>query len=321
MSVQDITIDILLATYNGSAHLREQIDSLQKQTHVNWRLWVRDDSSNDNTVEILNREKLNEDRIKLISESHNNQGPGGSFSWLIENIPNDAIYIMFCDQDDNWHPDKISKTLNKMLQMTSKHKETPLLVHTDLVVVDESLNLISPSFWRYQHLDVKCKSVNRLMVQNNITGCTMMMNRMLVDMALPVPGEAMMHDWWIGLVCSVFGEIGVVDEALIDYRQHTGNDTGAKKYLSNFKISKVLGYLYYMIKHSGKCSDDVMLTVKQMNAFKLKYKSSIPSKHMRLINGFTHMGEYNIFLRKYFILRYRVLRQGIVRNIGLLLSV
>jgi hypothetical protein len=85
----------------------------------------------------------------------------GCFSCLVEDIPDDAKYIMFCNQDDYWHSDKISKTLEKMLDMESRYKDSPVLVHADLSVVDKNLHAISPSFWRYQGLDVNCTELNR----------------------------------------------------------------------------------------------------------------------------------------------------------------
>ncbi len=72
-----------------------------------------------------------------------------------------------------------------------------------------------------------------LLVQNFMTGCTMLVNRRLLDIALPIPKEALMHDWWLALCAAVFGHIGFIDKPLVKYRQHGGNEVGAK-HISDF---------------------------------------------------------------------------------------
>ena len=197
---------ILLTTYNGARYLKQQIDSLLNQTYKNFEIIARDDGSSDNSFEIL----MSYD-IKTL-ESIKNIGAKGSFGTLLEYAVqnSDSEYFMFCDQDDVWENDKIEKTFTKMLEMEKSNPGTPLLAHTDLKVVDERLVSIADSFWKYQNIDPKKDSLNRLLMQNTITGCTMMINRKLAELALPVPKECIMHDWWIGLVASVFGRIDVI---------------------------------------------------------------------------------------------------------------
>ena len=50
---QDKIIEILMATYNGEKYISEQIDSIINQTCKNWKLLIRDDGSQDKTLEIL----------------------------------------------------------------------------------------------------------------------------------------------------------------------------------------------------------------------------------------------------------------------------
>ena len=89
------------------------------------------------------------------------------------------VYIMFSDQDDVWLADKIEKTLVKMKAAEREHGVgTPLLVHTDLFV---GLQDGAPRLFDFQKLDRSATSLNRLLVQNNVTGCTVMFNRALLD--------------------------------------------------------------------------------------------------------------------------------------------
>ena len=140
----------------------------------------------------------------------------------------DDDYVMFCDQDDVWCPDKIEKTLASMKKAESENGDIPILVHGDLSVVDSSLNVISSSFFEYQRLYQNKVSLPALLVQNYVTGCTVMINRALKQKCSPIPKECIMHDWWLGLVAAVYGKIVCINEPLLLYRQHSGNQVGAK---------------------------------------------------------------------------------------------
>jgi len=140
-------IAILLPTYNSGKYLREQIDSIVAQSFSNWRLWVRDDGSNDSTLSILlDYQRRLGRKIIIIKDNKGNLGACKSFEALLESCP--SSYIMFCDHDDVWLPFKIEKTFHKMKEIESQYPQKPLLVFSDLKVVDKDLNLISNSMWR-----------------------------------------------------------------------------------------------------------------------------------------------------------------------------
>jgi hypothetical protein len=89
-----------------------------------------------------------------------------------------ADYIMFCDQDDVWLPQKVSITFDKMKAMAHDYgQDSPLLVHTDVTVVDSNLHKVAQSLWQYQKSDPdKGATLRRLLLQNVATGCTVMIN-------------------------------------------------------------------------------------------------------------------------------------------------
>lgn len=225
------TVDILLATYNGEAFLAEQIESVLAQSFTDWWLLVRDDGSSDETTDIVKRYvSQHPKRVFLIEDQDSGLGAASNFARLMEHSR--APYVMLCDQDDVWLRDKIERMLAAIRVLeTESPAGLPLLVYSDLTVVDRDLKVVQRSFWRYMLTDpVSGNAVNRLMWHNVVTGCASICNRRLVELALPVPAEALMHDWWMALVAASMGRLQSLREATVLYRQHGTNTLGAKNF-------------------------------------------------------------------------------------------
>jgi glycosyltransferase involved in cell wall biosynthesis len=222
-------IDILLATYNGRKYLREQIDSILAQSCQDWQLLIRDDGSDDDTLSIIKDYAIKYPvKIKLIEDNSGRLGVKLNFKRLLEHST--AEYLMFCDQDDVWLPQKIEATLNLMEATEEEYPNKPILVHTDLRVVDSQLKTIAKSMWRYQRTSPETgNNLNKVTLQNVATGCTIMINRKAKTISLPIPEEAVMHDWWIVINVAKHGKIVYVPDQLVLYRQHPNNAVGAKK--------------------------------------------------------------------------------------------
>lgn len=299
-----VKITILLSTYNGENYLKEQLDSLSMQTYKNFEIIVRDDGSSDATVKMLSSYDF------TCIKTTENLGAKGSFATLVQyTLANsDAEYFMFCDQDDVWESDKIEKTVSKIEELAEQNPDTPLLVHSDLMVVDENLQLLQQSFWSYGHINPEFNDFNRLLMHNTITGCTMIINRKLAEMTLPIPNEAIMHDWWIGLVASQFGKIGYIQESTIKYRQHSSNDTGAQKF-----------GLLYIFKHLR--NTNLRKNQLQAKSFLKIYKSKLERETIDMLEQFSTLDEKNFFKKRYILLKHSLLKQGIVRNIGLFVGI
>lgn len=219
-------IDILLATYNSQNYLEELLNSLFSQTYESWQLLVRDDKSTDNTLDILNDYKQKyHDKITII-ESDKNIGVVQSFETLLR--ASTAPYIMFCDHDDVWLTTKIEKTLKKMIESETIHEKTPILVHSDLMIVDENLQTKHESFRKFSRLNnKKLLDFNYLAIASAVTGCTIMINKIAKNYCLPFHPNCQMHDWWLALAISKHGKIEYIDEPLLLYRQHARNQLGA----------------------------------------------------------------------------------------------
>lgn len=303
---------ILLSTYNGEKYLKEQLGSIFAQSYKDFEIIARDDGSNDETINILKSYN-----IKIL-DTDKNLGAKLSFSTLLDYaVTNtDANYFMFCDQDDIWKSDKIEKTIARMKELEKKNLDLPLLVHTDLEVVDEKLNVLNKSFWKYEKRDPSLNSINRLIMQSTVTGCTMMINRKLAEMSLPISENSIMHDWWISMIASSFGKIAYLEESTISYRQHSSNDTGSKKFGLSLILKKAINFLFYdeLYKHLDR-------NINQAKSFLNQYESLLDSDTKNMLKDFVSIKEKSFLEKRKILLKHDILKQGMIRNMGLLLKI
>ncbi len=305
-------VDVLLATYQGAKYLEEQLKSIFTQTYSSIHLWIRDDGSSDQTFSILQRwAQTYPDKITLLP-SEKRLGIIRNFSKLME--MSSAPYVMLADQDDKWLPNKVEISLAHLKAMERQYGPfLPLLVHTDLRVVDQNLQEIAPSFWRYSGINPNHTSLNRLLTQNIITGCTMLMNRALIDAAYPISSDAIMHDWWIALVASCLGRIWFVDQPTLLYRQHDANDVGAKFY-------NIWRYLSQTIREKRKQLDIAQRTYQQADELWIRYHQILSVEKQFLIKIYKELEKLPCLRKKYLIIKHQFFKQGFLRNIKMLLN-
>lgn len=310
--------DILLSTYNGEQYLAELLESIAGQTCPDWRLLVRDDGSTDRTVDIIKSfgDRL-PGKVQLIREPDGNIGTVRSFSALLAR--SDADYIMFADQDDVWLPDKVAVTLERMQKLEQKHgSDTACLVHTDLTVVDENLAVIADSFWTYQRVNPgNGRILSRMLVANTATGCAAMINKRLKDLALPVPPEAVMHDWWLALVAAALGRVDYLPQPTILYRQHPANTLGAKKSSLFINVRKALSFREntrdvkaYLLRLQGQAA-----------VLAGRYEHTLRERDYRAASTFATIRSHNPLVRRYLIFKHRFFMTGMFQNISLLLRI
>lgn len=219
-----------MATYNGERFLEEQLSSLLNQTYHNWVCYIHDDGSTDNTLIIIKKytDAYPKKFIKLNYDKTG--GARNNFLSLLKyvnnNISDDFQYCMFSDQDDVWKNNKIEITLD-CLKRTDDN--IPIAVFTDLLVVDQKLNIIADSFMKYSKHDPHKTKMRDIFVANPAPGCTMMLNKKLCSMAAQYvdPENIEMHDWWCMAIAAVFGKVAYLSESTIYYRQHGDNTLGA----------------------------------------------------------------------------------------------
>ena len=233
-----MTISVCMATYNGEKFIYEQLCSILSQLYENDELIISDNGSSDSTVDII--KSFNDKRIKLIN---------CEVKSIVYNFENSLNYatgdiIFLSDQDDIW--------LYGKLEEIKKEISDCDLVVTDCKVVDENLNVLDESFFK---LNKSGYGVIKNLYKNSFIGCCMAFDRKILNYALPFPSDIPMHDWWIGLIYSLFGKVKFVDKQLLLYRRHKNNASNTafksknpfyKKI--NFRLIMLINLIYRYIK-------------------------------------------------------------------------
>jgi GT2 family glycosyltransferase len=317
MTVAENRIDVLMATYNGAQFLREQIDSIFAQSHKQFRLLVRDDGSSDGTQAMLAElAAARPEAIVLVDPQGPHLGPCGSFARLMEQ--SNAPYVMFCDQDDVWLPNKIAKMLGHMGDLERQlGVQTPILVHSDLVVVDETLRRLHPSFWAYQRLDpVRGAVLSRLLVENVVAGCAAMANRALVEKCLPIPADAMMHDWWIALAAAALGRLESVPEPLVLYRQHAANRIGTKRP----DVGRAVGRMQVFFGEEG-FRGHLLRSQRQAQAFLEQFGAGLSSEDRATLELYATISGRGFLARRWLLWRHGFRSASWLGNVKLLAAI
>ncbi|WP_034458435.1 glycosyltransferase family 2 protein [Buttiauxella noackiae] len=244
------TVSIALATYNGSKFLPEMLDSINKQTYPYFMIHICDDGSTDNTIATIKGHKLFVDGKIIIHDVNGGCGALKNFKRTIEYCTDN--YIALCDQDDYWVPEKLSVLMNSLKEYENRC-HGPKLIFSDLQIVDSTLSCLYPSFYSASGKSSKCKKPLDFLLSNHIPGCAMMFNKELKTLLEPIPDDIRMHDWWIALLASYYGEIIYEPSSLIKYRQHDTNTIGASDMIhQNISAFQMLRNIRTLVLRSKK---------------------------------------------------------------------
>ena len=222
-----LVIEVVLPTYNGAAYLAEQVASIYWQTLRPQRLLVRDDGSTDGTLKLIQLLEQRYGEWMRVLSSDGNLGCIGNINRLLSATT--APYVALADQDDVWLSHKLERSLELLQGLEAAcGVELPLLVHSDLELMDEAGTSLRTTYFQLQHLNADRVAPADLAMSNVVTGCTVLCNRALLSQALPIPKQALMHDWWLALVASAFGRVELLADVSVRYRQHSSNVLGAQ---------------------------------------------------------------------------------------------
>lgn len=222
-------------------------------------------------------------------------------------------YYMFCDQDDIWLKDKLTVTLKKLIRVELRHgKHKPALVYTDAILVDEKLNYQSRSFYKTNHMKGKKADLGKVLMENRSIGCTCMFNQALCDLVGDDYEGIRYHDWWIALIGVTFGNIKFLKTPTMMYRQHEGNQVGQKKFKD---------YLSSRMKDMKDNKRRLEETRAQAESFYYEYHGLMKKKQGKMLRAFINLDVSTPLMKRVTIIRYGFFKSGIIRNIGLLLTV
>jgi hypothetical protein len=293
-------VQILLSTWNGERWLPELLASLEQQTFQDWQLLVRDDGSTDQTLRILLKwQEEHPDKLAGLILDGKHLGSKLSFSRLVE--ASIAPCLMFCDQDDVWFPEKVEVQYTALRRLEAQYGEdTPLLVHSDLVVVDENRALQAVSFWDYRDFAVEQRK-QAYLLNNVVTGCATAFNRAAALLAFPLPVYAMEHDRWLALVCAWFGQVLPLAHPLLLYRQHADNLIGAKP--ANLE----------------GLSARTEAWSKQAEVFLHRFGERLNAQDYQMVAALAGLQHLQGWRRRQHILQHRLFKPGVLNNVALLL--
>lgn len=206
-------VSVCMATFNGEAFVKEQIDSILLQLQPEDELIVSDDGSSDSTLQIISA--IGDPRIHIFKNSFKNVVK--NFEFAISQSKGD--YIFLSDQDDIWHDQKVKSYLKCFKESSAD------LVVSDVAIIDAQGNIKEVDFYPQGFNAGTFTNLKK----NNFIGCAMAFRKHTKKWFLPFPKNTPMHDWWIGLAVGKKGTIKYLDQKLINYRRHSGNVTSGKK--------------------------------------------------------------------------------------------
>ena len=304
---------VLLTAFNGSVHLPGLLESLRTQSDPDFVVIMQDDGSTDDTPAILKDIAAQDNRFVFGSEQGKHLGAASNFLSLVRQA--DADCCLLCDQDDIWETEKIA-VLKQALQDLEKEygSSTPLLVHSDCSLIDEAGKKIGDSFFHHQGWDPGAVTLSRLLVQNNVTGCTLIMNRPLRDLiaAHAVAKDLFMHDWFIALTAASFGRIAFVDQPLTRYRQHEGNVIGAS---SQSLVARGLAAL----RNREDAKRRILLTYTHTKVFRKIYGKELPADALNTVEAYLSTQRMRKLPRVLAVRRMGCVMQSPVTRLGQIL--
>jgi len=226
----EMKISVCMATYNGEKFIKEQLASILHQLDETDEVIISDDSSTDETVNII--ESFDDARVRIYKDQVF-KSPIFNFENALKKSSGD--YIFLADQDDIWMPGKVEIIKTFLVDYD--------LVLSDANIIDAEGNIINDSFYLFNNS--KNGLINNI-IKNSYLGCTMAFNKRLLERALPFPNDIPMHDWWIGVLGEWFGRTIFIKDKLISYRRHGNNASPSGK--SNYSFCKKIMFRLRVLK-------------------------------------------------------------------------
>lgn len=290
MSHAKANISVIITTHNGSAFIDAQIESILSQTLAPTEIIVCDDASGDTTIELLQKwEQLGKLRLY-----RNEQvlGVAENFKKAVGLAAPDH-FIALCDQDDVWLPNKLATCWDQIQKF--EDLSLPSLVYSDLIFVDQDLQLINPSFQKEMGFHKFEHCFDTALFGCLILGCTTLLNPALRNLLVQMPkNQYYLHDAWLALIAFGWGNCAGIKEPLVLYRRHQHNFTIAT-HLKKNRISKLLGHGKALFSHTSYLNDELELAKDFSNLY---FDKLSPAKQMAL-KSFLSLNHQSHFQKKW----------------------
>ncbi len=306
--MNDKRVAILMATYNGGRYIREQIESIKNQTFKNWTLFVSDDGSCDETLEVVN--SFEDPRIVVVASRNSIGTASGNFMGLAR-YASSYDYAFFCDQDDVWFPDKIEAELAAIESIESTvSPSVPVLAFTDSVEVDEGLERIRSSFVKTLQFNASTATFAQVVIANVAQGCTVAINASVVSLLIEygLNKEVGMHDWWALILAMCFGESIFIDRPTMMYRQHSGNAVGSTDTTFLSWLKRLIKKPSLLFGWMQRAKDDASSAVARAESIERQLGSRLNLEKKNALKEISLMPSLSFFGRVRIICKHKLVR-------------
>ena len=226
-----MNISVALTTYNGARFLQEQLQSIADQSSLPDQLVIVDDRSSDQTREVIDTFASNAPFVIDVQVNETTLGPTRNFQRAVELCSGDIIVL--CDQDDRWHPEKLSQ-----IKSTFSSRPNVGLVFSDAELIDGHGKPLNRRLWQ-STLNENCQRALRagkafevLLQHDVVTGATMAFRQCFRKAILPFPtGIPLIHDGWTAVIIAAVSEIACLRQCLIQYRVHDRQCLGIEPFI------------------------------------------------------------------------------------------
>ncbi|MDQ2078345.1 glycosyltransferase family 2 protein [Marinimicrobium sp. ABcell2] len=295
--------EVVICTYNGALFIGEQLSSILAQQPAPAGVIISDDGSTDDTLAVIEAQAHSSTvPVRII------QGPGkGIIQNMLSALKHTrANYVFLADQDDMWMDNKAPLFCEQMRETSAPH-----LIFSNAWVWRPGQKL-KTSLWEADGLKPEnAHDPQKLAFHNAVQGASACVNQALIQALKPHPDIAM-HDWWLGLIAAGTGEVSVVEQPTLLYRQHAGNQVGvqAQRTHSGGPIER--------LKQKRAASGIVL---RQALAFAQLYAQELPSPQSDFFKAYATAITSSVLQRLGFLLKWRPVRKNLLRTLTLWLSI
>ena len=299
-------VNIILAYKDGEAFIESQLRSIAAQDHEHINIELFDDFSDAPfKLELLDHSGLSRQQLK-ITKNERNLGYCQNFLNGLTKASDNYSFFSFCDQDDIWFEDKITRAIEAISEYP---EDVPCLYCSRTEIVDNS----GDQHLGYSPIFTKKPKFSNALTQNIGGGNTMVMNKAARHLLIKASKDinVVSHDWWTYIVISGAGGTVIYDpKPTLKYRQHDHNLVGR-----NSGLSARLKRIRMLLQGRYRDWSELHVEALRKNIHLLSEENKI------VLDLFIKARQAPLFKRIFFFLKAGLYRQTLLGNLGLFVSV